>query len=156
MERGKGRKMRWIAVGMLFGLFGVPGIFGGVPAMGQPPESWTAGIAYDVVPAAKITKISFYMEKTEAGPMLTYEVGIQNVSREADPFQIDDLPPRRRPGGRFLSAHGKERETPGFGAQGGHGFEVAGIQPGDAQRFRFGSKRRGTVKGGYHESKAFS
>jgi hypothetical protein len=92
MERGKDRKMRWVAVGMLFGLFGVPGIFGGVPAMGQPPESWTAGIAYDVVPAARITKISFYMEKTEAGPMLIYEVGVQNVSEKPTRFKLTIYP----------------------------------------------------------------
>jgi hypothetical protein len=92
MERGKDRKMRWVAVGILFGLFGIPGIFGEVPAMGQPPESWTAGIAYDVVPAAKITKISFYMEKTEAGPMLIYEVGIQNVSEKPTRFKLTIYP----------------------------------------------------------------
>lgn len=91
MKKGNDRK-RWVAVGMLLGLFGVMGIFGGVPAMGQPPENWTAGIAYDVALAAKITKVSFYMEKTEAGPMLIYEVGVQNVAEKATRFKLTIYP----------------------------------------------------------------
>ena len=92
MEKGIDRKIGWGAFGMLLGLLGVIGIFGGVPAMGQPPESWTAGIAYDVASAAKITKVSFYMEKTEAGPMLIYEVGIQNVAEKATRFKLTIYP----------------------------------------------------------------
>jgi len=68
------------------------GIVLGVPALAEPPENWTSGIAYDVIPTAKITKISFYMDKTEAGPMLTYEVGIQNVSEKATRFKLTIYP----------------------------------------------------------------
>ncbi len=69
-----------IRIGVLVGLIVGAGIFLGMPAMGQPPENWNDGIAYDVAPSAKITKVSFYMGKTEAGPMLFYEVAIQNLS----------------------------------------------------------------------------
>ncbi len=68
------------------------GIVLGVPALAEPPENWTSGIAYDLIPAAKITKISFYMDKTEAGPMLIYEVGIQNVSEKATRFKLTIYP----------------------------------------------------------------
>jgi len=68
------------------------GIVLGVPALAEPPENWTSGIAYDVIPTAKITKISFYMAKTEAGTMLTYEVGIQNVSEKATRFKLTIYP----------------------------------------------------------------
>ncbi len=67
-------------------------IFTAVAALGEPPENWTSGIAYDLIPAAKITKVSFYMDKTEAGPMLTYEVGIQNVSQKATRFKLTIYP----------------------------------------------------------------
>ncbi len=68
------------------------GIVLGVPALAEPPENWTSGIAYDLIPAAKITRISFYMDKTEAGPMLIYEVGIQNVSEKATRFKLTIYP----------------------------------------------------------------
>jgi len=68
------------------------GIFPGSPAQGQPPDDWKEGIAYDVVPSAKITKVGFYMGKTESGPMLIYEVGIQNVSPKATRFKLTIFP----------------------------------------------------------------
>lgn len=92
MEKGLDRKIGWVAVGMLLGLSEVTGVFGGAPAMGQPPENWDAGIAYDVASAAKITKVSFYMEKTEAGPMLVYEVGVQNVAEKPTRFKLTIYP----------------------------------------------------------------
>lgn len=61
-------------------------------ALGQPPENWTAGIAYDVVPAAKITKVGWYMGKTQAGPMLFYEVGIMNISEKPMRFKLTIYP----------------------------------------------------------------
>jgi len=92
MEKGINRKTWWVTAGMLLGLLGVTGIFGGVAAMGQPPENWNAGIAYDVSSAARITKVSFYMEKTEAGPMLIYEVGVQNVAEKPTRFKLTIYP----------------------------------------------------------------
>ncbi len=92
MKKGKDREMRGVAVAMLLGLLGIAGIFGGGSAMGQPPENWTAGIAYEVAPAAKITKVSFYMEKTEAGPMLIYEVGVQNIAEKPTRFKLTIFP----------------------------------------------------------------
>jgi len=77
-----------VFLGVIFSI----GIVLGVPALAEPPENWTSGIAYDVIPTAKITKISFYMSKTEAGPMLTYEVGIQNVSEKATRFKLTIYP----------------------------------------------------------------
>ena len=68
------------------------GIFPGGTAHGQPPDDWKEGIAYDVPPSAKITKVSFYMGKTESGPMLFYEVGIQNVSPKATRFKLTIFP----------------------------------------------------------------
>jgi hypothetical protein len=68
------------------------GIFLGVPSLAQPPENWSEGIAYDVAPNAKITKVSFYMGKTESGPMLFYEVGIQNGSEKATRFKLTIFP----------------------------------------------------------------
>jgi hypothetical protein len=68
------------------------GIFPGTTAQGQPPEDWKEGIAYDVTPSAKITKVSFYIGKTESGPMLFYEVGIQNVSPKATRFKLTIFP----------------------------------------------------------------
>jgi len=61
-------------------------------AQGQPPENWQEGIAYDVVPTANITRISFYMGKTEVGPMLFYEVGIRNISEKATRFKLTIYP----------------------------------------------------------------
>jgi hypothetical protein len=68
------------------------GIFPGTTAQGQPPEDWKEGITYVVPPSAKITKVSFYMGKTESGPMLFYEVGIQNVSSKATRFKLTIFP----------------------------------------------------------------
>ncbi len=84
--------MSMVKVVMFLGLILGMGIFLGLPAMAQPPENWTAGIAYDVVPAAKITKVSFYMEKTESGPMLIYEVGVQNVAEKPARFKLTIYP----------------------------------------------------------------
>ncbi len=89
-EKGKGWNIFLPAI--FLGLFGLLGIVSGGPAWGQPPENWTAGIAYDVPPEAKITKVSFYMGKTEAGDMLTYEVGIQNVSGKPARFKLTIYP----------------------------------------------------------------
>jgi hypothetical protein len=58
------------------------------PANGQPPEGWTTGIAYDVTPEAKITKISMSTGMTESGEMLIYEVGIKNVSNQPHRFKL--------------------------------------------------------------------
>ncbi len=84
--------MRTIRIGLLLGvIFGI-GIFLGMPAMGQPPENWNEGIAYEVSPGAKITKVSFYMGKTEAGPMLFYEVAIQNISDRPTRYKLTIYP----------------------------------------------------------------
>jgi hypothetical protein len=61
-------------------------------AQGQPPENWTAGIAYDIVPEAKITKVGWYMGKTEGGVMLIYEVGIMNTSAKPVRFRLTIYP----------------------------------------------------------------
>lgn len=61
-------------------------------AFGQPPENWTTGIAYDVVPGAKITKVGWFMGKTEAGQMLFYEVGLMNVSEKPKRFKLTIYP----------------------------------------------------------------
>ncbi len=84
--------MRTIRIGVLLGLLLGTGILLGMPAMGQPPDNWNEGIAYDVVPGAKITKVSFYMGKTEAGTMLFYEVGIQNVSDKPTRYKLTIYP----------------------------------------------------------------
>jgi len=68
------------------------GVFPKGTAQGQPPEDWKEGIAYDVTASAKITKVSFYMGNTESGPMLFYEVGIQNVSPKATRFKLTIFP----------------------------------------------------------------
>lgn len=85
-------KVRKVKVAMFLGWIVGIGIFMGTPAMGQPPENWTTGIAYEVVPSAKITKVSFYMGNTEAGPMLFYEVGIRNVSEKPTRFKLTIYP----------------------------------------------------------------
>jgi hypothetical protein len=92
MKKEGSGKTRMVVVGMFLGLILGTGVFPGMPAIGQPPENWTAGIAYEVVPAAKITKVSFYMGKTEAGPMLFYEVGVQNVSEKPTRFKLTIYP----------------------------------------------------------------
>jgi len=92
MKKEGGQKMRMVRIGLFMGLIGGLGIFLGFPALGQPPENWTAGIAYEVVPTAKITKVSFYMGKTESGPLLFYEVGIQNGSEKATRFKLTIFP----------------------------------------------------------------
>ena len=84
--------MRMVKVAMFVGLIVGTGIFLGISALGQPPENWNEGIAYEVAPGAKITKISFYMGKTEAGPMLFYEVGIQNVSDKPTRYKLTIYP----------------------------------------------------------------
>lgn len=90
-KKGEGRR-KIIAAGILLGLILGTGSLPGMPALGQPPENWNEGIAYDVAPSAKITKISFYMGKTEAGQMLFYEVGIQNTSAKATRFKLTIYP----------------------------------------------------------------
>jgi len=45
-----------------------------------------------VPPSAKITRVAFYMGKTESGPLLIYEVGIQNVSPKATRFKLTIFP----------------------------------------------------------------
>jgi hypothetical protein len=83
-------KKTWVAI--CIGLILAMGVFFGMPAMAQPPENWNEGIAYDVVPSAKLTRISFYLGKTEAGMMLIYEIGIQNVSTKATRFKLTIYP----------------------------------------------------------------
>jgi hypothetical protein len=91
MKKEGDPKMKMTKMGFLLGLLGAGILIAGA-AMGEPPENWTSGIAYDVIPAAKITKISFYMDKTESGQMLIYEVGIQNVSEKATRFKLTIYP----------------------------------------------------------------
>ena len=92
MRKEEDGKVRMVKMVMSLGLIVGMGIFLWMPALGQPPENWNEGIAYDVVASAKITKISFYMGKTEAGPMLFYEIGIQNVSEKATRFKLTIYP----------------------------------------------------------------
>lgn len=61
-------------------------------APGQPPADWVAGMAYDIAPSAKITKISFYLGKTQAGEMLIYEIGIKNVAAKPIRFKLTIYP----------------------------------------------------------------
>lgn len=84
--------MKKVVVGLCIGLIWGTGFFLGMPATAQPPENWNEGIAYDVVPSAKISKISLYMGNTEAGPMLIYEIGIRNVSAKATRFKLTIYP----------------------------------------------------------------
>jgi len=90
-EKRSGRMRRVVGV-MCLALAWGTGIFPGGAALGQPPEDWKEGIAYVVPPSAKITKVSFYMGKTESGPMLFYEVGIQNLSPKATRFKLTIFP----------------------------------------------------------------
>ena len=92
MEKQKGGRMRIVVAAVSLALVWGTGIFPGATAQGQPPEDWKEGIAYDVPPSAKITKVSFYMGKTESGSMLFYEVGIQNVSPKATRFKLTIFP----------------------------------------------------------------
>ena len=92
MKRQRGGKMRMVVGVVCLALAWGAGVFPGGTAQGQPPEDWKEGIAYDVAPSAKITKVSFYMGKTESGPMLIYEVGIQNVSPKATRFKLTIFP----------------------------------------------------------------
>ena len=77
--------------GFLCGIIGVF-ILTGIPAQGQPPENWTGGIAYDVTPEAKITKVGWSFKKTDAGIMLFYEVGLANVSERPVRFKLSIYP----------------------------------------------------------------
>ena len=88
----KARRGWALAIGIAAGLIFSAGIFLPVVSQGQPPENWKEGIAYDVPPSAKITRISLYMGKTEAGPMLFYEVGIQNISEKPVRFKLTIYP----------------------------------------------------------------
>ena len=87
--RGEGKRL---LVGILLGMLGLLGALSGSPAWGQPPDDWKEGIAYDVPPSAKITKVGFSMGNTESGLMLIYEVGIQNVSSKAIRFKLTIFP----------------------------------------------------------------
>jgi hypothetical protein len=80
--------MKW---GLFFGIVGVF-ILTGIPAQGQPPENWTGGIAYDIAPEAKITKVGWSPKKTESGIMLVYEVGLVNVSEKPVRFKLSIYP----------------------------------------------------------------
>lgn len=91
MEK-RGFKTRWtVGAILLLWILGA-GIFPDASALAQPPENWNQGIAYAVAPGAKITKVSFYMGKTEAGTMLFYEVGIQNISDKATRYKLTIYP----------------------------------------------------------------
>ena len=80
--------MRQIFIWTILGVW----ILATSPAVGQPPQGWTTGIAYDVVPGAKITKVGWFMGKTEAGQMLFYEVGLMNVSEKPKRFKLTIYP----------------------------------------------------------------
>ncbi len=81
-----------VAAGIVIGgMFLTLVLLAGV-AQGQPPENWTAGIAYEVAAEAKITKVGWYMGNTEAGTMLIYEVGIMNVSAKPVRFKLTIYP----------------------------------------------------------------
>lgn len=84
--------MKMAKFGMFWGLVLIFGNFLILPAMGQPPENWKEGIAYDVVPSAKITKVSFSVGNTEVGAVVFYEVGIQNVTETARRFKLTIYP----------------------------------------------------------------
>jgi len=88
------RKTKGNSVALWVFLVGIIGIWvgQGIPAYGQPPDNWTSGIAYDVVPSAKITKVGWYFGKTEAGQQLFYEVGIRNVSDKPVRFKVTIFP----------------------------------------------------------------
>jgi len=92
MKRQRGGRMGMVGAAVCLALAWSMWIFPGTPAQAQPPEDWKEGIAYDVAPSAKITKVSFYMGKTESGSMLFYEVGIQNVSSKATRFKLTIFP----------------------------------------------------------------
>ncbi len=92
MKKRWNRKTGMMAAALCLAFCWGAGIFPGTTARGQPPEDWKEGIAYDVPPSAKITKVAFYMGKTESGPMLIYEVGIQNVSPKATRFKLTIFP----------------------------------------------------------------
>jgi len=92
MKRQSGGRMRTVVGVVCLALVWGTGIFPESPAQGQPPESWKEGIAYDVTPSAKITRVAFYMGKTESGQMLIYEVAIQNVSSKATRFKLTIFP----------------------------------------------------------------
>jgi len=92
MKRQRSGEMRMVVAAACLALAWGTGIFPMATAQGQPPEDWKEGIAYDVTPSAKITKVSFYMGKTESGSMLFYEVGIQNVSPKATRFKLTIFP----------------------------------------------------------------
>jgi hypothetical protein len=87
--RGEGKRLR---IGILLGMLGLLAALSGSPALGQPPDDWKEGIAYDVPPSAKITKVGFSMGNTESGVMLIYEVGIRNVSEKAIRFKLTIFP----------------------------------------------------------------
>jgi len=87
-----GRRVSSILKGFfLCGLLGMS-IFAENPTLGQPPENWAAGIAYDVTQQAQITKVSWYMGKTEAGQMLFYEIGIRNLGEKPKRFKLTIYP----------------------------------------------------------------
>lgn len=91
-EIENGRKISSLTrVILLCGLLGM-GILADNLAWGQPPENWTAGIAYDVTPLAQITKVGWFMGKTEAGQMLFYEVGIRNLGEKPKRFKLTIYP----------------------------------------------------------------
>jgi hypothetical protein len=80
-------KAKMILSGMKWGFFfGIVGVFilTGIPAQG--------GIAYDITPEAKITKVGWSSQKTESGHMLVYEVGILNVSERPIRFKLSIFP----------------------------------------------------------------
>ena len=96
-----GRRVLSILKGIfLCGLLGM-GILGGKSALGQPPENWTAGIAYDVTPQAQITKVGWFMGKTEAGQMLFYEIGIRNLGEKPKRFKLTIYPLEGDPADRW-------------------------------------------------------
>lgn len=88
----KGRWGNWLKVLSIGTLVWVTSINYIPFALSQPPANWVSGIAYEVVPTAKITKISFYLGKTEAGEMLIFEVGIKNIGPKAARFKLTIYP----------------------------------------------------------------
>jgi len=121
MRKQRGGKMRMVVGVVCLALAWGAGVFPGGTAQGQPPEDWKEGIAYAAAPSAAITKVSFYIGKTEAGPMLFYEVAIRNVSEKNVRFKLTiyplegdpvagSYPPQKRKG-KPLALEPKEEMT---------------------------------------------
>jgi len=65
------------------------------------------GVAYNVCPSAKITKVEYFIKKYKGAPRLHFTIAIKNVSKEPKRFRVQIFLPEGPSAGGFYPRKGK-------------------------------------------------